>query len=122
MKAIRNLAHYLVGFTFCYCIGNSAGVIDFDLGSKIAWVIFFGSVFGSGLGVFWEYGNKVTFQIEIDEIDILRTAIGSIIGAIIAVIYRDLNFISSYMFWACIILIFLDLIRAIIIKNKKTKS
>jgi len=122
MKTIRDLAHLIAGFTFAYCIGNSTGVFDFDIGSKIAWVIFFGTIFGGGAGVVWEYGNKVIFQIEIDEKDILRTVIGSLAGATLAVIYKNLNIISDYMLWGCIILIFLDFIRAVIIKNKKTKS
>lgn len=123
IKQIRNLMHFVVGVTFTYCMGNATGVFeDFDIGSKIAWVIFFGGIAGLGMGVVWEFGNKSIFGIKINEIDILITITGSLSGAVLAATFKDLKFITDYLFWICVILILLDIIRAMRTKNRNSKK
>lgn len=119
MKAIRNIAHYIVGFVFLYTIGNATYVNDFLEWQKIVGSIIIGLVFGGAMGAFWEFGNNVAFGIQHDEKDVKRTAIGGIFGCLLACFYTDIHFISFWLFYACIVLILIDLIRAIIKKNKK---
>jgi hypothetical protein len=119
MKQIRNIAHYIVGFVFLYTIGNATYVNDFWFWQKIIGSIVIGLVFGGAMGAFWEFGNNVAFGIQHDEKDVKRTAIGGIFGCLLACFYTDIYFISFWLFYACIVLIIIDLIRAIIKKNKK---
>jgi hypothetical protein len=53
MKVIRNVAHYILGFVFLYCIGNATYVNDFRLFEKIFGSIIIGLIFGGTMGAFW---------------------------------------------------------------------
>lgn len=118
MKQIRNIAHYIVGFVFLYTIGNATYVTDFWLWQKIVGSIIIGLVFGGAIGAFWEFGNNVAFGIQHDENDVKRTAIGGVLGCMLACFYTDISLINFWLFYACIVLIIVDLIRAIKNKNK----
>ena len=118
MKQIRNLAHYIVGFVFIYTFANATYVIDFPTWKKIVGGILIGLIFGGTLGAFWEFGNKVAFQIQGDVNDVKRTAIGGVFGCLLACFYADIHLITFWLFYACIALIIADLIRAIKKKNK----
>lgn len=122
MKKIRNFAHYIVGFTILYCIGNATYVNDFWLWQKIVGSFFIGLIFGGAIGGFWEFGNKIFFKIQGDINDVKRTAIGGYFGCLLACFYEDINFITFWLFYACIILIIFDLIRAILKYNKDNKK
>lgn len=117
MKQIRNIAHYVVGFVFLYTIGDATYVSDFWLLEKIVGSIIIGLIFGATIGAFWELFNYIAFGIKHDENDIKRTAIGGIFGCMLACFYTDIEFISFWLFYACIALIIADLIRAI--RNKE---
>lgn len=119
MRTIRNLAHYIVGFTILYYLGNATNVNDFYVWQKIIGGIIIGSIGGIGLGAIWEFLNLVFFTIKPDENDVLRTWIGGILGMLCAVIFKDLHFISTWMLYGCITLVIADLIRATIKKYKK---
>jgi hypothetical protein len=118
MKQIRNIAHYIVGFVFLYCTGNATYVNDFLEWQKIVGSILIGLIFGGTIGAFWEFGNNVAFGIQGDVNDIKRTAIGGVLGCMLACFYSDIHFITFWLFYACIALIIVDLIRAIKNKNK----
>lgn len=114
MKTIRNIAHYIVGFVFIYCIGNKTYVADFYDWQKIVGSLFIGLIFGGTIGIFWEFFNNVFFRIQADLNDVKRTAIGGFFGCLLACYYTDIQFISIYLFWLCIGLILIDLTRAFI--------
>jgi hypothetical protein len=116
IKTIRNTAHYIVGFVFLYCIGNATYVNDFRLFEKIFGSTIIGLIFGGTIGAFWEFINEYYFKIKHDENDVKRTAIGGAFGCMLACFYTDLYFITFWLFYTCIALIIVDLIRAI--KNK----
>lgn len=118
MKTIRNIAHYVIGFVFLYTFGNATYVSDFWLWQKIVGSILIGLIFGGAMGAFWEFGNNVAFNIQGDVNDVKRTAIGGVLGCILACFYTDIYFIHFWLFNICIVLILLDLIRAIKNKNK----
>lgn len=118
MKVIRNIAHYVIGFVFLYCIGNATYVTDFWFWQKIVGSILIGLVFGGSIGAFWEFGNNVAFNIQGDINDVKRTAIGGVFGCLLACFYNNIHFITFWLFYACIALILADLIRAIKKKNK----
>ena len=122
MKKIRNLSHYIVGFVFLYTIGNSTYVNDFWLWQKIVGSILIGLIFGGTMGAFWEFGNKVAFNIQGDTNDVKRTAIGGVFGCTLASFFTDIHFITFWLFYSCIILILADLTRAIIKYNKDNKK
>ena len=119
IKTIRNTAHYIFGFVFLYCIGNATYVNDFWLWQKIVGSIFIGLIFGGTIGAFWEFGNKIAFNIQGDTNDVKRTAIGGVFGCMLACFYSNIHFITFWLFYACITLIVADLIRAIRNKNNK---
>tara|TARA_R110000868_G_scaffold334941_1_gene595607 strand:+ start:237 stop:587 length:351 start_codon:yes stop_codon:yes gene_type:complete len=112
MKTIRDLAHYVLGFTFLYCIGNATATSDFWLWQKIVGSIFIGFAFGGFIGAVWEFGNKVAFGIQGDIKDIIRTAIGGFLGCLTACFFTDITFITFWLFYGCVALIVADLIRA----------
>ena len=122
MRGIRNLSHYIVGFVFLYTFANATYVNDFWLWQKIVGSILIGLIFGGTMGVFWEFGNKVAFNIKHDENDVKRTALGGVFGCMLASFYTDLHFITFWLFYSCIILILVDLTRAIIKYNKDKKN
>jgi hypothetical protein len=111
MKHIRNIAHYIVGFVMLYCVGNATYVNDFYLWQKIVGSIFIGLIFGGTIGAFWEFINKLAFNIQGDFNDVKRTAIGGFFGCLLACFYQDITFITFWLFYACIALIIADLIR-----------
>ena len=116
MRIIRDLAHYILGFTFLYCIGNATYINDFWLWQKIVGSVFIGGAFGAVIGAGWEKLNQLLFGITPDLKDIIRKAIGGVLGCLTACFFVDLNFITFWMFYGCIALIIADLIRAIINK------
>ena len=118
MKTIRDLAHYVVGFAFLYCIGNATYTNDFWLWQKIVGSIFIGLAFGGFIGAVWEFVNKVAFGIQGNIKDVLRTAIGGFLGCLTACFFKDVNFITFWMFYGCVALIVVDLARAIYKKRK----
>ena len=118
METLRNLAHYLLGFTFLYCLGNATDVNDFWLWQKILGAIVIGGVFGGVAGAFWEQLNKYIFGIEPDIKDVLRTAVGGFLGCLTSCFFTDVHFIIFWMFNGCIALIVVDLARAIYKKRK----
>jgi hypothetical protein len=118
MKTIRNISHYIVGFVFLYTFANATYVNEFWLWQKIVGSILIGLIFGGTIGAFWEFGNKVAFGIQHDTNDVKRTAIGGVFGCMLASFYTNIHFITFWLFYACIILIVADLIRAISKKNK----
>lgn len=118
MRKIRNIAHYIVGFVFLYTIGNATYVNDFWLWQKIIGSLFIGLIFGGTIGAFWEFFNKLAFGIQGDINDVKRTAIGGFFGCLLACFYSDIQFITIWLFYACIALIIADLIRAVKKKNK----
>jgi hypothetical protein len=117
MKTIRNIAHYIIGFTFLYTIGNATYVSDFRLFEKIFGSIIIGLIFGGTIGAFWELFNYIAFGIKHDENDIKRTAIGGAFGCMLACFYSNIEFISFWLFYVCIAIVIADLIRAI--RNKE---
>lgn len=119
MIQLRNLFHYIGGFTFAYEIGNATGFYDFYIWQKIIGSIIVGSVLGLGMGFTYEFYKNVVFKNPVDETDIYRTAIGSLIGFGLSTLVSDLKVISVYLFLFCLILLVLDTVFAIINKNKK---
>ena len=117
MKTIRNIAHYIIGFVLLYCIGNATYVSDFRLFEKIFGSIIIGLIFGGTIGAFWELFNHIAFGIKHDENDVKRTAIGGAFGCMLACFYTNIEFISFWLFYACIAIVIADLIRAI--RNKE---
>lgn len=119
MIQLRNLFHYIGGFTFAYAIGNATGFYDFYIWQKIIGSIIVGTVLGLGIGFTYEFYKNVVFQNPVDETDIYRTAIGSLIGFGLSTIISGIKVISIYLFLFCLILLVLDTIFAIIKKYKK---
>jgi fructose-specific phosphotransferase system IIC component len=118
MNTIRDLAHYLLGFTFLYCISNATYTNDFWLWQKIIGSIFIGGIFGGVIGGFWEFINNVIFDIQADLNDVKRTAIAGILGCLTACFFTDITFITFWLFYACWALIVADLIRSTFKKYK----
>lgn len=116
MKKIRNLSHYLLGFTFLYRIGNETFTNDFWLWQKIVGSIFIGLIFGGFIGAIWELVNKIFFDIQANINDVIRMAMGGFLGCLTACFFIDVKFITFWMFYACIALIIVDLTRATIKK------
>ena len=112
MRNLRNLFHYILGFTMLYCIGNATATNDFWLWQKIVGSLFIGVCFGGFIGMFWEFVNKVAFNIQGDLKDVIRTAIGGVLGCLTACFYTNITFVTFWMFYGCIALIIADLIRA----------
>jgi H+/Cl- antiporter ClcA len=112
MRNLRNLAHYIVGFTIFYRIGNATAVNDFWLWQKIVGSIFIGVCFGGFIGMCWEKLNQELFKVNPDLKDVIRTAIGGVLGCLMACFFTDITFITFWMFYGCIALIIADLIRA----------
>ena len=119
MRNLRNLFHYILGFTMLYCIGNATATNDFWLWQKIVGSIFIGVCFGGFIGMCWEKLNQELFKINPDLNDVIRTAIGGVLGCLTACFYTDITFITFWMFYICTALIIADLIRATIKKYKK---
>ena len=86
---------------------------------KIVGSIFIGSIGGIGLGMSWEYINFVWFSIEPDENDVFRTWAGGVLGVGCAVFFKDIHFITFWMFYIVIALVVADLVRATLKKYKK---
>jgi hypothetical protein len=118
MRQIRNVAHYILGFVFLYCIGNATYVNDFRLFEKVFGSIIIGLIFGGAIGAFWEFINEYAFKIKHDINDVKRTALGGAFGCFLACFYPNIYFISFWLFYACIALVIADLIRAIRNKDK----
>ncbi len=119
MIQLRNLFHYIGGFTFAYAIGNATGFYDFYLWQKIIGSIIVGTVLGLGMGFTYEFYKNVVFKNPVDETDIYRTALGSLFGFGLSTLVSGIKVISVYLFLFCLILLVLDTVFAIINKNKK---
>lgn len=119
MNTLRNIVHYILGFTFLYCIGNATDTNDFWLWQKIVGSMFIGFTFGGFIGACWEMINKTAFGSPADITDVYRTAIGGFLGCLTACFCTDITFITFWMFYGVIALIIADLVRETINKYKQ---
>lgn len=113
----RNMFHVVLGFTMMYVCMNVPDVYTLPEFAKVI-VCLLGGLFGGAvIGVGIEFFQNKVLKQPFDDMDILRTIIGGIIGSFTAGFYKDVNFIDNYMFYGCLILCALELIR-IVIYNK----
>ena len=115
---LRNYAHYILAFPFLYRAGNATDFYEFDLWMQIVGSLFIGATFGGAFGAGWEKLNQILFNIVPDMTDIIRVAIGGVLGMLTSCFFKDVPFITFWMFYGCIALIVVDLIRATIKKIK----
>ena len=118
----RDIMHYIVGFTFAYCIVNATGIFEMVGFQKIIMGFVAGFFTSAIIGVGIEYFQNVSLKQNFNEKDVLRTVVGGLIGGIIGSNFKDLHFITAYMLIGCIILIIAEVIRIIIFKRKRNGS
>ena len=112
----RNVFHVVLGFTMMYVFMNAPDVYTLPEFAKAIVCLFAGLLGGAVIGVGIEFfQNKALKQI-FDDMDVLRTIIGGIIGSFTAGFYKDIMFIDNYMYYGCLILCALELVRIVIYK------
>ena len=118
MNKIRNFFHVILGFTLAYWACSHTHIAEMNEASMVLISIICSFFVGFILGVAIEYfQNKVLKQI-FDEIDVLRTIIGGLLGGILFIFVKDLAFINKWMLIGCGVLCVLELIRIRLSKYK----
>ena len=116
MKTARNIFHSILGFTVAYWVCNNTGVYDMNEAASIFLSIIAGAFTGMIIGVAIEYFQNVVLKQVFDEMDVLRTIIGAVIGGLVQA--KDVVFIQKYMMIGCIVICILELLRIIYNKIK----
>lgn len=105
---MRNLYHYIVGFTFAYIIFIVLGIntVNFPISLEYwnnAFTPLLGAIFVAIPAFFWERNQEIRFNAVFDINDIYRSAVGGLLGGFIAMIYSSwyivipMAVISSYL-------------------------
>jgi len=116
MKTARNIFHSILGFTLAYWVCNKTGIYDMNEAAAVMMSIIAEAFTGIIIGVAIEYFQNVVLKQIFDEMDVLRTIIGGVIGGLVQV--KDVVFIEKYMMIGCIILCILELLRIVYNKIK----
>lgn len=110
IATLRNIFHSILGFTLAYCLCNSTGVWDFNNeASRVFVSIVAGFFTGAVIGVGIEYFQNVALKQVFNEMDVLRTIIGGIIGGLVQ--RPNIEFISKWMLMFCGIVCLAELVR-----------
>ena len=116
IATLRNIFHSVLGFTLAYCLCNSTGVWDINNELSRAFLSLIVGLFtGAVIGVGIEYFQNVVLKQIFNEMDVLRTIIGGIIGGLVQ--RPNVEFISKWMLIFCGVVCVAELVR--IFRKKK---
>lgn len=118
---IRNILHYFLGGVFAYCavnktVYNMNEFQTFILSGLVGCLV--GILVGTAIEI---YQNWILKQ-RVDWDDIKRTAKGGVLGGILFVCQPNLVFIAKYLFWGCIAICVLEVLRSQLAKIKLLKK
>jgi H+/Cl- antiporter ClcA len=117
MKTIRNVFHTVLGFTLAYWVCNHTGVFEMNLPSRLFLGLVAGLFTSFIIGVAIEYFQNVVLKQTFDEMDVLRTMIGGVIGGFLQI--SNIEFIDKWMLYGCLFICVLELIRVTYYHYKK---
>jgi len=78
----RDYYHIFIGFTIMYLIGSVTNFAEFNTYSKIIGVPLISLIIGGFAGFFWEWVQSYLMKSYFDYNDVIRTAIGSLLGGL----------------------------------------
>jgi len=110
---IRNYLHIVGFFTLAYWLLHGLGIIDFYLWQKIIGCAFIGISLGGTIAISYEFARLVIFKDPAEQLDVIRSTIGFVIGTYLVAFFENITFILIYMFYFCLTLFVLDLVNAI---------
>tara|TARA_R110000868_G_scaffold14426_4_gene67255 strand:- start:48936 stop:49289 length:354 start_codon:yes stop_codon:yes gene_type:complete len=116
MENFRNSLHIFIGFSLMYTIGNLTYFSTYTLNSKIFGCTLASLVIGGALGAGWEWLQSLKNPKNFDKYDVMRTAIGSLLGGVLAIFYPNLDLL---MYTTCSISLIIILTECVIIYNTK---
>ncbi len=93
MKHIKNISHYVLGFAVAYAISNYSEFSTWDTFNRFMSVVCM-VIITFGLGFTIEAIQAMVSKGADDFTDIVRTAIGGLIGGIIGVLFPNVSLIS----------------------------
>jgi len=117
--AVRDFLHIVGFFTLAYWMLSKL-YLDLGIGGKIALGLVL-SALGYGVGHGYEGLRYRLFKEPTDVGDGNRSWLGFTLGVILVMINAEIQFINTYMFFGCLILLGVDVIYAIYKKYKKAK-
>lgn len=90
---MRNFYHIFIGFTVMYIIGSLTNFSTVTTQGKIIGVPIASLVIGLVGGFIWEWIQGIKINLDLNKKDILRSAIGTILGGVISIFYPDFKII-----------------------------
>lgn len=115
MENFRNFLHIFIGFSLMYATGVLTEFSTYTLYSKIFGCTLASLVIGGVVGGFWEWTQSLKNPKGFDKYDVIRTAVGSLIGGILAIFYPQ----NLLMYITCSISLVIIITECVIIYNKK---
>ena len=119
INQIRNYSHTVIGFTVTYWAFSHLNNDDFWLWQRLLMYFLLGTALGGAIGFVWEGFMDIVFKEPSDMMDVIRTAIGGLIGGTLCFWKQDIYFITNVLFWICLAIGSADVVRAIIKSNLK---
>ena len=86
---MRNFYHIFIGFTIMYMIGSLTNFSTFTNEGKLIGVPLVSAIVGIGIGFFWEWFQSYKMMTFFDIKDVIRTALGSFLGGVLAIFFAD---------------------------------
>lgn len=97
---LRDSFHIFIGFAIMYAIGSFTEFSEYTLSGKIIGVPVVSAFVGFSIGWFWEWCQSVIIKSYFDIMDIIRTAIGTLLGGLFSLWLPNIN----WLIWStCII-------------------
>lgn len=117
MTTTRNIFHTILGFTLAYWVCNNTGVFEMNALSRLFLGLVVGLFVSFLIGVAIEYFQNVVLKQRFDEMDVLRTMIGGVIGGFLQI--PNIEFIDKWMLYGCLLICVLELVRVTYYHFKK---
>jgi hypothetical protein len=106
---LRDSFHIFIGFAIMYLIGSLTDFAEFTLDGKIIGVPLVSAVIGVSIGFFWEWCQSVIIKSYFDVMDIVRTAVGTLVGGLFSLWFPDIKWLMISTFVISMLLVLNDL-------------
>jgi len=112
-KTFRNYIHVIGGLTASYCLVQLLNIKDFHDWQYYGLSMLLGAFIGLICGLVWDVLiMKFMFKEPADAKDIMRTMYGGIFGGIIAMFFKEIWLIDTFLLYACAAGALADIVRA----------
>jgi len=112
-KKLRNWVHVIGGITASYCVAQKLNIKDFYEWQYYGLSIILGAVIGLICGIVWDILiMKFGFGEKADIKDIMLTTVGGFVGGLIAMFFKEIWLIDTFLLYACVAGALADIVRA----------